>query len=411
MRVTRWMCGLLLGVALVTGCAEEEAAPPPAWREGNAEALFAQDVLHEVRLSFATEGWETLRRHYDLDTYYPVLVEVDGTGQVMAHARSRGSGTRSGTKPGLKLDFNRTRDSNAYFGLKELVLDNLLTDPSFLSERLSFQAFEQMGIAAPRNAFARLYVNGEYWGLYALVESVDKRFLERRFGEKGGNLFDYEAPPGGPYDLSLRGTEVSDYIPSPFEPQSNEDSLDASGLLAFLRTVNEAPDGTFVRDVSAFIDVDAFLAYLAVETATHQVDGMGGVFGTNNFYLYQYAGTQRFVFIPWDKDYAFLGPSWPVFPPEERNVLVRRLLADPSTRERYVSLLKTALRTAVSPQWLRPRAEAAYALIRESVLEDAHRPAPGPVGSEASRQHFEAAYQQVLDTLDGREADVLSRLP
>ena len=34
-----------------------------------------------------------------------------------------------------------------------------------------------MGIAAPRNAFARLTVNGEYWGLFALVEPVSKPFL------------------------------------------------------------------------------------------------------------------------------------------------------------------------------------------------------------------------------------------
>ena len=53
-----------------------------------------------------------------------------------------------------------------------------------LRERLAFLVFEAMGIAAPRNAFARLTVNGEYWGLFALVEPVSKPFLESAPGRE-----------------------------------------------------------------------------------------------------------------------------------------------------------------------------------------------------------------------------------
>ena len=39
--------------------------------------------------------------------------------------------------------------------------------------------FARLGLPAPREAHTRLYVNGEYAGLYSIVEAVDKVFLDR----------------------------------------------------------------------------------------------------------------------------------------------------------------------------------------------------------------------------------------
>ena len=122
-----------------------------------------------------------------------------------------------------------------------MVLDNLWQDPSLMREKLAFLVFEAMGIPAPQLAHARLTVNDEYWGVYTLVESVTKPFLKARIGEESGNLFDYEYV--GAWDFSYRGAEASAYVPLPFEPETNEDHLDTTGLLAFLRFVNESSGG------------------------------------------------------------------------------------------------------------------------------------------------------------------------
>ena len=52
--------------------------------------------------------------------------------------------------------------------------------------------------------FAELYLNGELWGFYSLVEHVDKTFLAARYGNSGGNL--YKAVDGllGRTDLGLQ---------------------------------------------------------------------------------------------------------------------------------------------------------------------------------------------------------------
>ena len=167
-----------------------------------------------------------------------------------------------------------------------------------------------MGIASPQVAHTRLTVNDEYWGVYTLVEDITKPFLEARLGDKEGNLFSYEYTFA--YDFSYRGANSNAYVPVPFEPETNEDTLDAAGLIAFIRTINEAPDATFVAAISPFLDVTRFLTHVAVENAIAENDGILGFEGMNNFYLYQYAGQNRFVFIPWDKDTTFVSSEFPL---------------------------------------------------------------------------------------------------
>ena len=88
--------------------------------------------------------------------------------------RSRGNGSRSGVKPGLRVDFDRYAIAQKFLGLKSFVLRNNTQDPSNLHERLSMLFFRRMGLPASREVYARLFVNNEYRGLYTIVESVDK---------------------------------------------------------------------------------------------------------------------------------------------------------------------------------------------------------------------------------------------
>ena len=189
------------------------------------------------------------------------------------------------------MEFDKYVPAQEYYGYKSLVVDNLTQDASILRERLSFLVFEAMGIAAPRNAFARLTVNGEYWGLFALVEPVSKPFLEARLGEKSGTLFDYEWI--FPYDFSWRGGEPAGYVPLPFQPETNEEKPDvATGLVAFVQAINDTPDASFVSAMGSRLDVDRFLTHVAVENAIAEEDGVVGDQGLNNFYLYEYGAEE-----------------------------------------------------------------------------------------------------------------------
>jgi hypothetical protein len=370
-------------------------APTPAGPAG--APIFDPKVLHEARLDLDPLAWQALRDNYLDNQYYAANLTVDGASVLQVGIRSRGEGSRNEEKPGLKVEFDKYVPGQEYYGYKSLVIDNLTTDTSMLRERLSFLVFEAMGIAAPHNAFARLSVNGEYWGLFALVEPVSKPFLEARLGEKSGTLFDYEWI--FPYDFSWLGSDPSAYLPAPFQPETNEDKPEvADGLVAFIEAINYTRDADFVPALGSWLDVDRFLTHVAVENAIAEGDGVVGKQGLNNFYLYEYGAKNRFVFIPWDKDSTFRDGSWPLYFNLDQNMLTRRLTADPAKRQFYADAVLRAVTTYVNPRWLTPQLEVAYQQIRSAALADTRKP--------FTNELFEAGVDGVRGVITSRESDV-----
>jgi spore coat protein CotH len=359
--------------------------------------IFDPTVLHEARLDLDPSAWQALRDNYLSNQYYAANFSVDGVSVSQVGVRSRGSGSRNEEKPGMKVDMNKYVQGQEYYGYKSVDLDNLVTDASMLRERLSFLVFEAMGIQSPRNAFCRLTVNGQYWGVYAIVEPVSKPFLKSRLGEESGNLFDYEWTFH--YDFSFLGGDPDEYVPLPFQPETNEDHEDvADGLVAFIEAVNNAPTAGFASAIGARLDVDRFLTHVAVENALAESDGIVGDQGLNNFYLYEYGQKNRFVFIPWDKDNTFRSGSWPLMRNLEDNILTDRLIADPAKRQVYVDAVVRATSSYVNSRWLTPQLETAYQQIRAAVLGDVRKP--------FSNGQFEAAVDGVRGVINAREHDV-----
>lgn len=371
-----------------------------------SDALFDAAVLHEVAIELDPGDWDALRSNFEANTYYHADVVVDGHALPDIGVRSRGNGTRNGVKPSLKLDFNSWHPDRRFGRLKNLVVDNLYGDPSCLHEHLSFQVSQAMGIESPRTSFARVTINGTYSGLYGLVESVDKPFLRAHLGSdsEDGNLFEFEVM-ASPYDLGKR----SSYVPEPFEPKTNEDMPDTAALTAFLDAVTDAPDEGFAGEIATWIDPEHVLTYYAAEVATVQIDGMTGVLGANNFFIYQPTPSARFILIPWDRDFSFSRPDHPVLFAAQPNLLLDRLLADPDLHATYLATLQQIVDDRVNQTWLIPRLEAAYELIRSSVLEDPVK-VFSDIGMTEANARFEQEVEATRASIRGRAADVASQM-
>ena len=397
----------------VLACSTFLLFSPPA-SCADLDELFDRSVLHEVALTMSADDWATLRANYQANTKYDATVTIDGETVPDCTIRSRGSGTRNGVKPGPRVDFDGNVDEQRFRGLERLVVDNMYNNPSFLHEQLAFGLFEEMGILVPREAYARLTVNGEPWGLYALIEAIDDVFVEMHVDGGGGNLFEYNAPsPPSPdevaWDFTLsRGGAIEDYVPEPFEPKTNEDDLDASALLDFIRTVTEEPDATFVEAVSEFVDPYGLLEHYAVEVATAEVDGLTSYFGVNNFYPYQLEGARRFLFIPWDHDFNFTSAGHAIEFGAERNRLIERLLADPGLKSFYRETLREVMRDHVNPVSMTPRIDAMAAQIAEAVAADAKR--RGGADNPTTAPPFEDAVAEVREVIAGRVPSVAAQL-
>ena len=353
-----------------------------------AEDLFDGDVLHRLDLRLDPQTWDTLKANFEEDDYYPATLEWSGLAVRNAGIRSRGGGSRNGTKIGLRVDFGRFSDNQTFLGLRSIVLDNLGQDASGVKERVAMRLYERLGLVVPREAHARVYVNDEYLGLYAIVESVDEDFARRAFGEPG-YLFEYE------YDtewfLSYPGPELAKYRDL-FDPVTQRRSrLDVlyGPLDQLLRAINESPDSEFQSRVGRYLDLPLFMRHVAAQNFAAQLDGILGYAGVNNFYVYRPERSSRTQFIAWDEDNAFFAADYPILQGHERNVLMRRAMAVPELREVYFASLLAAADAAEG--WLEEEIRRQRGLIGDALRSDESKPFTNEQVAEAETKLLEFA--------------------
>ena len=166
-----------------------------------------------------------------------------------------------------------------------------------LHERVTFALMRRLGIPAPRLAHARLFVNGEYMGLYTVVENIDEEYLRDRFDDESGYLYEYDyGRTDLPYFFEYRGADPALYSPKPFQPETHEDKPQADRIVAMIRTMNQASDLEFEVAIPQYLDLKTFVTELAAENYLAEEDGIVGDFGLNNFYLYRNSDSNLFRF-------------------------------------------------------------------------------------------------------------------
>ena len=191
--------------------------------------FFNPAVVHRVDLLVNSRDWSALTANFDQNTYYPADVTWNGVTVRNVGIRSRGLGSRSGTKPALRVDANRYALGQEFLGRKSFLLDNLVQDASGIRERAAMQFYRRLGVPAPREAHAALYLNGDYAGLSAIVEAIDKQFLAGTFGEHDGNtendgyLFEYDYVD--PWFWTYLGSDLSVYG-ARFDPSTHQNDTD-----------------------------------------------------------------------------------------------------------------------------------------------------------------------------------------
>lgn len=223
----------------------------------------------------------------------------------------------------LKLDLDRYDDEARLDGLKKLNLHSMSADPSKMRERLGYSLYREMNVLAPRAVHARVYVNGEYHGLFAAVEEVDGRFTANRFPSSGdGNLYKEIWPAE-----QITSADATDAL------RTNDDpgKADVSDLLALRDAVATSTEADFTTRLSRHLDFDYLARYIVVNRAINDFDGvMSFYFGwgpppaNHNLYWYHDSESGRFMLIPWDLDKTFWYPEpnfWSENAPNGLNVV------------------------------------------------------------------------------------------
>lgn len=462
------------------GSATTETETPDASSAVEDAEIFDDATPHEFIVEISQSEWEGITQDMlDYAEKFPVVPLYDGDGReyrtdkyrkadfiyrrsdgsevklAQVGIRSRGNESRrlpyqNGQyyKSHFKIKFDETFDMPAddpataarskrrFAGLKALNFKwsryntwDTYANQSKINELFSLALLQEIGVNAPRMSMGTLSfrIGGSEvnYGLYGIVEPVDKPFLKRRYGASDGDLYKCLYLGTGPHltEESIGGDNVgvknadTNYRPI-YDLQTNESTSDHSALRDFVHQLNTLQGQQFVDYIDTHFDVDSFVRYLAMGIYINNLDDYR--FLANNYYLF-FNTKGKIEFIPYDFDIS-LGTNWhgemayPEFIDEDifdtkslpaawgddsPRPLVDKVLAVQQYRERYVQYLKDFILPA-NRRFLFSRYETKFdqlfVMYGSKTANDTADPDPmGLAGYE--QQYFFDKTKNVLDQL------------
>ena len=292
---------------------------------GNSSAIGADseygDTLPNVKIN--VEGRQEI---VSKDYYLQARVTVDNCPDqyqlknVLAEVRKRGNGTFSWEKGSLRLRFaekyNLFGQANGY-GRSWVLLSNM-GDPCMLRTHTVFSMAHTLENISwtTSSSFVHVYVNGEYRGVYQLVEQhnmsdgripvnedpnvIDSDYLIEldEYADRDGkygidwfhvNKFEYNGGSG-------QGIKVNKYlIRSDYNTKER-----CSFLYDYFKAADDAIIKGDYEEVSQYLDLESFVDMYILQELVRNGD-----VGWSSFYMVKKAGGKIYFTCPWDFDLSF----------------------------------------------------------------------------------------------------------
>ncbi len=284
--------------------------------------------LITLNLDMDPADWSTVKGDTTYDIELPAMFWADGETPILVSVR-RKSAEALGDKVSLKIDINEyngddPRAVSKWSRLKKLSLENG-DDVDVVAEGLAWYlnrvaaSASSSGYTPGLAAWVKLYVNGEYLGVYLNVEQPDKQFLKNRGIYDKGDTWLYKAGDvGADYDLKVGDPDSPTTTALCYSPFGAAESIDGStstkggkgkgkkgGGGSVSSTGCTAPDSDSVlaSELNGSIDMEAMLTQGAVSAFTMGPDALFSK--GKNFYYIDFSGDKR-QYIPWDLDTVFI---------------------------------------------------------------------------------------------------------
>ncbi|HHH52262.1 MAG TPA: T9SS type A sorting domain-containing protein [Bacteroidetes bacterium] len=350
--------------------------------------LFEDTILPRIDIFIDQDSLDELLKYENRWSYHEykadfVFSDSQGNDTIRDIGfRLRGNTSRSSKKKSFKVSFNTFEKGRKFYGVEKLNLNGEHNDPSIVRSKFCFDIAKQMGIVASRANHIKLYINGEYFGLYINVEHVDEEFVKSRFGNNNGNLYKCLYPA----DLKYLGNKPDYYKQEAngrriYDLKTNKDLDDYSDIAGFIKILHTVSDEEFRCELEKVFDVDDYLKVIVYDILTANWDDY--IFNKNNFYLYHDTKTGKFRYITYDLDNTW-GIDWfkidwakrDIYQwshQSENRVLYTRILSQPEYRSKFTYIMKEVLDSIYAPDSLQSYLHAKRELVRKAAQDDTYR--------------------------------------
>lgn len=158
--------------------------------------LFDTDEIINIDIIMDQTKWNDMLTNATAEQYYSCDVTINGETFYNIGIRPKGNTSLSSiaqeadnNRYSLKLEFDQYVDGQTCYGLDKLILNNNFADATNMKEALIYDMFQYMGVDASLYNYAKISVNGEYWGVYLALEGVEESFMLRNYGADSGELY------------------------------------------------------------------------------------------------------------------------------------------------------------------------------------------------------------------------------
>ena len=373
------------------------------FRTRRTDGLYDRTLLRTVHLTFPQSNWQTLLaegRTTGSNTLATLVMDNGATNTgVGARYKGNTSYTMGGTKKSVNLQMDYTNAVSELLGYETVNLNNAAGDETILREPLYFTVMSRYTVC-PRAALARLFINGENWGVYSMAQQGDGDLIQEWFssndgdrwrtpnaaGTSGGGGGPGGGGPGGggpggggggaftsPLSaLYWLGADVSLYQTHYELKKSADETLAWQRLVHAIDVLNNTPLASLRDRAEEVLAVDRWLWFLAIENIFADDDSYFNKGADYSFYFEPESG--RIHPIEHDGNEAFVAGDVSLSPLEgssgTNRPVISKLLAIPELRQRYLAHIRTVLDESFHPSVMTPLIDEFSALSLEAITAD-----------------------------------------
>lgn len=322
--------------------------------------LFGSDLM-TIDIEVDESTWNTMIQNARSEEYISCDITINGTKFESVGLRPKGNSSLTMVdsdteRYSFKLNFSKYINGQTCYGLDTMVLNNMISDATYMKEYISYDIMRYIGVDTPMFTYAAISVNGEYKGLYLAIEKYEQSFMERTYSTNNGQLYNVKSMDigGGKGMNAFRdvesdnqtGTNLTSATTQPSDsgtanPSGNRsfdnmgdgiggnmgrsgggsfvytddnsdsyssifgnsvfDTADESAYQRTIAAIKALNEGT---DIESYFDVDKLIRYFAAHTFVVNLDSYVSSM-QQNYYVYEQDG--KITILPWDYNLAFGG--------------------------------------------------------------------------------------------------------
>ncbi len=306
--------------------AQHDVTQDDAAQDETVPKLYDDAVVRDMRITFEDDDWLALLQANGcrggpgggqpggggVSKDVPATLEVDGTRLERVGIRCKGNSSLgiSGPKKPLNITLDAFEPGQDLWGFDVLNLNNNFNDASQLRDAVGLRLLANY-MPISRFVFTKVTINGQYVGLYTMVEQINGEWSEHWFDDDG-LIVRGDSPVAIAFEsstLNWKGEDLAPYKQGYEVKGKNADSDAGYEAVRELTRALDAPtsagglsDADFAAGIRRRMNVDSALWHLAGTSILAHYDSY---YVGKNYYLFAGDRDPRFSVIVWDLGLAF----------------------------------------------------------------------------------------------------------